>query len=325
MVSRYENIEELISKFLAGEATPEEAILLEDWKNESSSNVALYGRFVKLFKETGKIDLGQEPDVERAWSVVKRATIEARRVRKISGNTLWLSIAALLMLVLGGVIILRLFVFTPGSGEMIIASGGSETEVTLKDRSMVRVLANSSVEVADGFGKTNRRLKLKGSAYFEVVHKDKEPFVVDAGTVFIKDIGTKFSVSSSANDDTVYVKVDEGVVLLYDSIGARIEIKATERALYIKSRKQIITPKGSEVSSGKIAFSNSSLGEVIARLRDSYGVAILLENSKLAECTLTTQFENEDIETILTVITETLGLSFEKNGDGYLIKGEVCK
>lgn len=325
MVSRYENVEELMSKFLAGEATPEEAMLLEDWKNESSSNMAIYKRCVKLFKVSGGADLELEPDAERAWKAVKRATLEVGRVRKMLGGALWLRIAALLVLALGVTMVMRLFVFMPDNGEMVIASGNSDTAVTLKDRSVVHVLANSSVVVEEGFGKSNRRLKLKGSAYFEVVHKDKEPFVVDAGKVFIKDIGTKFSVTSSVNDDTVFVKVDEGVVLLFDSIGARIEIKATERALYIKSSKQIITPKGTELSGGKISFANTSLGEVIARLSDSYSVSITLENSQLANCTLTTQFENEDIETVLTVISETLGLSFEKSGESYILKGEVCK
>ena len=243
-------------------------------------------------------------------STLGRSTLVVE-VTHISAHGVWL--------------LVKLLVTNPNGGETFIASGSSETEVTLKDRTSVRVLANSSVVVDAGFGKSNRRLKLKGSAYFEVVHKEEIPFVVDAGKVFIKDIGTKFSVTSSQNEDTVFVKVDEGVVLLFDSIGAQIEIKATERALYIKSRKQIVTPKGSQVSGGKVSFINASLGEVIARLSDNYKVSIVLENSLLANCTITTHFENEDIETVLTVISETLGLSFEKSGDSYILKGEVCK
>lgn len=176
---------------------------------------------------------------------------------------------------------------------------------------MVRVFANSSVVVEEGFGKLNRRIKFKGSAFFEVVHKEDKPFVIDAENVYIQDIGTKFSVVSSINDNTVFVKVDDGVVLLFDSVGAQIEIKATEKAMYIKSSKQIVTPKGSQVSAGKVSFTNASLGEVVTRLSESYKVSVRLENKNLANCTLTTRFENEDIETVLTVICETLSLSFE--------------
>ncbi len=324
MVSRYENMEELIGKFLAGEALPEEAMLLEDWKGESLDNLEVYNRCVRIFMASGGVDLGQEANVERAWKRVRRATVGASSVRKL-GSGFWLRAAAMVVVLLGVWLLVKLLVTNPNGGETFIASGSSETEVTLKDRTSVRVLANSSVVVDAGFGKSNRRLKLKGSAYFEVVHKEEIPFVVDAGKVFIKDIGTKFSVTSSQNEDTVFVKVDEGVVLLFDSIGAQIEIKATERALYIKSRKQIVTPKGSQVSGGKVSFINASLGEVIARLSDNYKVSIVLENSLLANCTITTHFENEDIETVLTVISETLGLSFEKSGDSYILKGEVCK
>lgn len=324
MVSRYENMEELIGKFLAGEASAEEAMMLEDWKSASVANQEIYNRCVAVFKASGGVDLKHKVNVAKAWQRVRGATVAAANVRRLNGG-LWFRVAALLLLLLGAGLLLKLVLDKRDGGETVIASGGSETAVTLKDHTMVRVFANSSVVVEEGFGKLNRRLKLKGSAYFEVVHKEAKPFVIDAGNVYIQDIGTKFSVVSSINDDTVFVKVDEGVVLLFDSVGAQIEIKATEKAMYIKSSKQIVTPKGSQVSAGKVSFTNASLGEVVTRLCESYKVSIRLENNNLANCTLTTRFENEDIETVLTVICETLSLSFEKQGNDYIIKGELCK
>ena len=324
MVIRYEDMEELIGKFLAGEASVDEAMLLEDWKCESVDNMAVYDRCVEIFAATGGIDVGKAPNVEQAWQRVHGETIGARNVRSLSGG-LWFRVAASVVILLGVGLVVRLLVGQGNGGEMVIAAGGSEESVTLKDNTLVRVLANSTVVLEDGFGSSNRRLKLQGSAYFEVVHKEELPFVVDAGAVFIKDIGTKFSISSSPSSDTVFVSVDEGVVQLFDSVGAQVAIKANERAMYVKSNKQIITPNGSVVSGGKFVFSNASLAEVIARLTDSYKVSIALENSLLAKCSITTQFENEDIETVLTVICETLSLSFEKRADGYIIKGVRCK
>ncbi len=160
-----------------------------------------------------------------------------------------------------------------------------------------------------------------------MIHEETLPFIVDAGDVFIRDIGTKFSIRSSVDTDSVFVRVDEGVVLLFDSLGSTLEIKATEKAVYIRSIKKIIaeqTITNSSVSSS-LHFMNASLTDVILKLTGLYHTDILLENEQLGNCKITTQFNKENLEIVLGVITETLGLSYEKTSSGYLIKGQSCQ
>jgi ferric-dicitrate binding protein FerR (iron transport regulator) len=197
--------------------------------------------------------------------------------------------------------------------------------VQLTDGTVISISPNSNLVVDKGFGKKNRTLHLKGAADFSVVHQEKLPFIVDAGDVFIKDIGTKFSIKSSADTDTVYVRVDEGVVLLFDSLGSSLEIKATGKALYIRSIKKIVSEVTEKKISAAVQFSNSSLEEVILKLNSIYDTEITVENVQLNKCTITTQFDKENLETVLGIITETLGLSYEKTSSGYLIKGQSCQ
>ena len=63
------NIDDLISKFLAGDASPEEAMLLEDWKNANATNNAYYLECEKVFNLIdNQSDI--EFDTELGWNKI---------------------------------------------------------------------------------------------------------------------------------------------------------------------------------------------------------------------------------------------------------------
>lgn len=71
-MNKRENIDELISKFLSGEALPEEAMQLEDWKSESSDNMAYYEQYETVFALTGSYSKATEPNIQKAWEKVQQ-------------------------------------------------------------------------------------------------------------------------------------------------------------------------------------------------------------------------------------------------------------
>lgn len=322
MINR-EDIDELISKFLSGEASPEEAMLLEDWKEEAPENRAYYEESEKLFSSIRPSDDSSEIDTARAWEIVS-TQISQEKVKPLYPKTILFRVAAAILILLGiGTAFMLLF--NTGPEEISYIAGNSTKEIKLSDGTEVSMYAHSSLTADKGFGKTNRLMRLKGDATFSVVHDESMPFVIDAGDVFIKDIGTRFTIRSSPDTDTVYVRVDEGIVLLFDSMGSSLEIKATEKAVYIRSRKQIVKEETViPQPNSQLNFRDKALGEVIATLNATYHTTITLQNASLKNCTITTRFEHEDLETILSIITETLGLSYEKTAAGYLIKGTSC-
>jgi transmembrane sensor len=322
-----ENIDELISKFLSGEASPEEAMLLEDWKNDRPENLLYYRSSEKMFAFLQNDTPSAEPDSQPAWQKIqakldKPGKVVPMRSQRSYG---WFAAASVVLLVGLGIIT---YLFKEKDQQEIVYNTGKETKkVKLSDGTAIALSPNSNLVIDKDFGKKNRILHLKGAADFTVVHQEALPFIVDAGNVFIKDIGTQFSIHSSIDTDTVYIRVNEGVVLLFDSLGSSLEIKATEKALYIRSLKRIVT--GEEIknanASANLQFSNATLEDVILKLTAMYKTTIALEHASLKSCTITTQFNKEDLETVLGIITETLGLSYEKTPSGYLIKGQSCQ
>lgn len=323
-----ENIDELLSKFFSGEASPEEAMLLEDWKADHPDNLNYFKKNEKVFALLYPGNNSSEPDSHSAWEKVKNKMEGSAAVIPLNRNknVVWMIAAGITMLIGLGVLIF--YVMNAGRQQNILYTAANiPREVKLTDGSQIAISPHSNISVDKDFGKKNRIVHLKGNADFSVIHEETLPFIVDAGDVFIRDIGTKFSIRSSVDTDSVFVRVDEGVVLLFDSLGSTLEIKATEKAVYIRSIKKIIaeqTITNSSVSSS-LHFMNASLTDVILKLTGLYHTDILLENEQLGNCKITTQFNKENLEIVLGVITETLGLSYEKTSSGYLIKGQSCQ
>jgi ferric-dicitrate binding protein FerR (iron transport regulator) len=317
-------INNLIGKYLAGEAGPEEAMELEEWKSLSPANLEHYDQCLRIFE----ISSGKpfpKTDEQNAWKKVKAEIGETGKVIPLAQNRWYWRAAAAVAAIL--VVSVALFYLLQPTGEKnIIYSADTKTEkVRLDDHSQVAIAPHSHIELDKNYGKTNRTVKLTGSAYFEVRHDDKIPFLVDAGKVYIKDIGTKFSIRRSQNNDTLTVQVDEGTVLLYDSSGTQLTLHASQQAQYICSAGKVVERSKAEVHALlHFDFEGTTLGEAIYQLNQGYHTRIQLENPALADCSITTSFTGQDIETVMTVMTETLGLRYEKTADGYLVKGEAC-
>lgn len=325
-MNKIENIDNLISKFLSGNALPEEAMLLEDWKNESSTNQLYFLDCENIFKTNEKKSNIKNIDDAEAWVKITQAISRESSVKQLKTNKLtYFRIAASLAFIISIGVLIGYMLNKDIAKQLSYSTTNKTQFVKLNDSTEINVLANSKLVVDQNYGIKNRIVHLKGNADFSVTHKDELPFIVDVGSFFIKDIGTKFSVRLSSDNDTIYVNVDEGVVLLFDSLGAELEIKASEKAIYIRSKKQLInTTEEIKSNNAILKFDNTTLKEVVLKLNSTYKTKIVLQNTQLNSCTITTMFTNEDINTILTVITETLGLSFEKTTSGYLIKGNKC-
>ena len=310
------DIDALISKFLSGEATPEEAMLLEDWIAESPENEAYFESSAQLFG-----NLYDPVSTDEAWNAV-RPQLQQTPVRQM--YTMWMRIAAtvVVLLTVGGV---WLWMQPGAESSEIFTAGNAKKHVNLKDGTAMTIAANSSVELSPGYGKTNRSVKLKGSGYFSVKHSDQLPFIIDAGPIHIKDLGTKFDVK--ATNDTIYVRVDEGVVMIYDNKGKKITLNANESAHYVIATGELeleVITNDIRPLAKTIILDNQRLEDVVKLLNKTYKATIRIEDPAVYDCRITTEFYDEDLDMALLVISETLGLTIQKEGETYLLKGKSC-
>jgi ferric-dicitrate binding protein FerR (iron transport regulator) len=303
------HIDILIAKYLQGEALPNEAMELEDWCEQQSSN---RDYFNQMLQATSLLD-GSD------WQIPP-SVLQLPRQKNMRWKSLvsrW-AVAAVFATLLG----YTFWTINQQQGQVIVA-GDRNIQHQLPDATVIKMSPGAKLTIAADFNKHQRAVALEGKANFEVVHDAHNPFTVDAGGVFIQDLGTKFTIDARPESDTLYVVVTEGIVRLYDDEGNEIIVKAGQSAWYIRSAKQIIASPETRVV--RFDFDDTRLGDIVSLLGQTYQIKIELQPKEIADCKLTTQFFDEEIATIMTIVCETLNFSFTYNDQLYTIKGKPCQ
>jgi transmembrane sensor len=199
---------------------------------------------------------------------------------------------------------------------------------TLPDGSNVFLNKKTKVVYAYDKKKNTHDVKLKGEAYFSIKHNEKESFVIDAGDVFIKDIGTSFNVKAYPGSDLVEVLVEEGEIIFYTADNPGIRLKESGKAVYNKKTKQFsIDQPDPNITAYKtrfFVFSGTTLGEAADALNKVYDTMIIVPDH-LKACPITVSFRNESVEEITAVIAETLGLTVATENGKILLNGTACE
>ncbi|MGC9353763.1 MAG: FecR family protein, partial [Mariniphaga sp.] len=102
---------------------------------------------------------------------------------------------------------------TPEMNQLVIPYGKT-SEILLPDGTHVFLNAGSRLIYPDFFADKNREVFLVGEAYFEVVHNEKQPFVVQTTDVRVRVLGTQFNVSAYPSENIIETVLSSGKVRL---------------------------------------------------------------------------------------------------------------
>lgn len=338
MATDSKHIDRLIARFLAGEATEEEVFQLNRWMDESEVNRKYFGDIRFVYDKAVASHRVVKVDVDRAWARVhqhmkSKTGAQTQPAKTVAFNArMWIRVAAILVVAIGvslGLYRLYYPTFRGIAPSIAIVAHDSVVSRKLADSTAVFINRNSKLSYSPDFGKKNRKLKLEGEAYFEVRHVDDKPFTVEAEGTFVQDIGTAFNVKAYADDTLVEVVVRKGEVKFFTRDNQGITLSEGETGIYSKrtrtfARKQAEPGNTLSYVSRVFVFQNTRLSEALQQLSAVYRVSIAIGNDSLRDCTISVMFENEDIDLILNVITETLNLTLVKNDTGYIIEGVGC-
>ena len=119
----------------------------------------------------------------------------------------------------------------------IVAERGSKTRTILPDGSTVWLNAGSRIRYDAGFNGPTREVSLQGEAFFDVAQHPSRPFIVHAGDLTIRVLGTAFNVKSYDEDTTVETTLIRGLV--------QITRPGDERGtpIYLHPHEKIVLPR----------------------------------------------------------------------------------
>jgi len=328
------HIDHLITRYLSGEASGKERHQLELWLNESEANRKYFDQIKFIYEKAAKTYPELTFDVDKAWGNVK-SQMKCTPIVNINQQKTqrgWLTVAASIITLIG---ISTIIYFSTREkvvttiNALAIASKYSIVEHKLPDNTQVCLNKQSKVTYNSDYGKKNREVTLTGEAYFKATHSDDKPLTVKAEGTLIKDIGTAFNIKAYPDQDIIEVYVESGKVIFYTESDAGVTLVKGDIGVYSKktntfNKKQVVEANILSYKTKSFTFINARLSEVIRQLNSVYSTQISLKNSALADCTITVSFENESIETIANIISETLDLQLAKTSDGFVLDGVRC-
>jgi ferric-dicitrate binding protein FerR (iron transport regulator) len=334
--NRYEHIEELIAKFLVGEATIEEIDLVNEWRALSAENEQTFSQYEKIFVGGESLKNLIPVDTDAAWIKLKGKISNGEQagkiipIRSISSRAYFIRIAAILLIV-AGLGMLAFFMTLPSPDNLaVINSNDSIHKLDLPDGSKITLNKKSHLAYSRDHFSKKRLVQLTGEAYFEVVHDEKNPFIVQASDLQIMDVGTAFNVKAKENSGIIIVSVVSGEVKVVTVNHETVNLHAGDEITYNMATREIgptekLSSNSNAYADRVFVFENADLSTVMRVLNEVYNVQLSTADSKLNTCRITVSFNNESINDIADVIAETLGLTLEKENNQIIFKGNGCK
>jgi transmembrane sensor len=329
--NRFDHIDELIGKYLAGEASASERTEVDNWASMSVANKQYIEQMKTVFNKAASIREWQQFDADAAWNKMKsRMQPSAKTVAmkpQRNAAIYWRVAASLLFILSVGY---GMYAWLQKPTDMLaITSDKQSVQDTLPDGSMAFLNKGSAIDYHYDPAKKKRSVKLTGEVYFDVKHEETKPFIIETNDVIIEDIGTTFNVKAYPESPTIEVFVETGEVAFYTKENPGLRLLEGETGIYHKQSKSFarIAQSDTNVLSYKTRvfnFYNVDLGTVVESLNEIYEVKIKLANKKLESCRLNVSFKGEPIEVIADIIAETLQLTITKTENEFILDGSGC-
>ena len=236
----------LIIDRLTGTISEDSDLRLLEWIHASDENLRYFKNMEHLWNSMEIVHEGKQYDSDRAFLLFKqRIRIESTiNTRKSFTLKKVLSYVAILIsfIVLNG-LAYQYYIHSsdqniPQLSEIIVPNG-SKTKLILQDGTKVWLNAGSKIQYDSDFGKKNRLLKLSGEAYLEVAKDENCPFIVDAGEVKVKVLGTCFNVRAYKDNEEIKVALLKGTVEMETNNGDMLKLAPKDIAHFNKQKKPV--------------------------------------------------------------------------------------
>lgn len=335
MQNENSNIESLLVKYFNNEATEMEVSEINSWRSFSEENENYFQELQLIWLDTGIVSNNEEVEnltinTDKAWGKLS-ARIDEENVFKTSKFKLdrgfLTKVAAVLILVIGGI-----WLFNSLSKETILQQELIATNNTidkkLSDSSLIVLNKNSKLIYPNEFTSNERRVKLKGEAYFDITPNKEKPFIIEVDESIVKVLGTSFVVRESVKESTISVFVETGKVM-FSYNNQEVILTQGMSATFDKKIKTINKEEAPLVNLGawkskNLIFKQTSLKEVVEVLNEVYNKNVSLEKEKMNNCLLTVTFNNESFEDIMEIIQATFNYEVEEVEGAIIIKGDGC-
>ena len=199
---------------------------------------------------------------------------------------------------------------------------GGEFEITLEDGTKVWLNAESQLSYPDTFRSDERRVILKGEAYFRVARNEEKPFYVESDGQLVRVYGTEFNIRTYEEDAAVYTTLISGSVALQAAgkLNAELFLTPGRQAVFDKKEASaFVRTVDTEVVTGwrrgLFVFEEQNLGQIMAALARWYNFDYEFTDNVLSETVFMGSVPRYgDFNEVLEILEKSGGVKFRMNG-----------
>ncbi|ODS81968.1 MAG: hypothetical protein ABS46_10155 [Cytophagaceae bacterium SCN 52-12] len=212
--------------------------------------------------------------------------------------------------------------------------------ILLSDNSEVFLSPSSTLSYPSHFTDSSRTVHLTGEADFSV-RKGSTPFMVYAGGVITKVLGTRFVVRAFEKDQNTTIRVRTGTVSVFEKgksgplkkakENSGLIITANQAAVFEKSVRQFTKTLVSDpvrlskaIDFESKRYDETQLSKILSDLEKAYGISILFDREQFEKCRITATLADENLYQKLEMLCKSIGAVYEIVDGQILILGKGC-
>lgn len=329
---------DLLGKFAAGEASPEERLNAQAWIDASDENRQTWEALQSIWEHAPNPAERETVDIDAAWDRVKKGvSLTEDTPRSTTGTgTNWqiFRIAAALVVAVGLSLAAWYFVGRKGAPtieQLTLVAKDGILQDTLQDGTVVTLNVGARLEYPSDFQLAQREVKLQGEAFFDVARDVQHPFVIHAGAADVRVLGTSFNVRSTADEVAVVVATGKVELSAETGNGPQAVILHPGNAGTFDRKAQALEKKTQAEGNAlfwkdrRLVYKGTPFSKVVAELQALFDVQIVIDAAAHGNCPLNTEFENQSIESILNIIAETFNLEMTQDENTFTYSGTGCQ
>ncbi|MFA4871077.1 MAG: FecR domain-containing protein [Pedobacter sp.] len=205
-------------------------------------------------------------------------------------------------------------------------------QVVLTDGTKVWLNAASSISFPTVFENLNqRKVQLKGEAYFEVAKDKSHPFIVQTDRQNVKVLGTHFNISDYDDDLKTKTTLLEGKVRVAQQAYDKVSFKSNEFVVLNPGQQAILAGGAIEVTkvdteeavawkNGYFKFKSETLSEIMIKLSRWYDVDIVYEGEISKDRFGGTISRYKNIADVLEMLESTKLVQFKVEGRKIIVR-----
>lgn len=353
----------LMARSLSGEASAEESSELSNYLHYEPELQQQYHMLKKLWDVNAELHSTSIQDTNektRVKSILKKAEEERTGIaneeeigkddkedsiwRFLFGRSFKLLYAATITVVL-------VLYYYPRSDskhiperkqEVVAVKNGSRTKILLPDGSSVWLNGDSKLYYDAAFNGKVRKVRLVGEAFFDIVKNPNRPFIVYAGKINIKVLGTAFNVKCYEDDRDIETTLLRGSIEVTENRSGstpRILLKPNQKLIVPIEPASVVLPKKEDFKIlnldkklkedehietswiyNRIEFRGENFEELARKLERWYDIKIQFEDERVKNIKFNGSFEQETVEEAFNALQKVASFKYKVYGREVFIK-----